>query len=135
MTYLRVCGRSGHYGRLVRRLGAEVVTRRGCDLSAAGRSKISFAVADAVDTALVGTKVQGAHPVLCGVRCTPVSVFKHPRYTAALPLLSDRATKRELTPRVAKASRTADVGETHVRLEPGGLRARLLLRLDRLAFT
>lgn len=135
MTHLRVCGRSGHDGRLVRRLGADAVTRRGCDLSAAGRSKFSFGVAEAVDTALIGTEVQRLVRHCVAYVAPAVSVVQHPRCTAALPWLPDRAAKRELTPRVAKALTMADVGEAHVRLEAGGLRARLLRRLDRLAFT
>lgn len=126
---------------LVRRLGADVVVRRGAGFAAGVRSHFPDGVDGAADGALMheglapavkdggtivtvrGYKGSGER----GVQFQPILVSEYSRARDKLDRLRQQAEAGELTLRVADVLPKEQAAEAHRRLEAGGVRGRLVI--------
>lgn len=134
---------------LVRSLGAHVVVPRGDGFADAVRAEFPDGVDGIADGALLGAaalpalKDDGAiatlrgyqgedapDEVARGVRFEPVLVSQYVTNTAALDRLRQQVEDGTITLRVADVLPAAEAGETHRRLEAGGVRGRLVIDLS-----
>src|SRR4051794_1612882 len=127
--------------QLVRRLGADVVVRRGDDVAARIREKFPDGVDGLADgsvqdaVVLPAVKDGGAMATVRGyrgdgqrgVRVFPTLVRRVAEGRAALGGLGEQVGEGALPPRVARAFPAEQAAEAHRVLEAGGVRGRLVL--------
>ena len=126
---------------LVRRLGADVVVRRGDDVATRIREQFPDGVDGLADGAvqdaavLPAVKDGGVVTTVRGyrgdgqrdLRVSPVLVRRYAENADALDRLRAQVEKGQLTLRVAQTYPAADAAAAHRRLEAGGVRGRLVL--------
>jgi NADPH:quinone reductase len=126
---------------LVKRLGADIVVRRGDRLAEGIRAAIPDGVDGVVDAALYtdaivpairdGGAVTSARQHVGSsersIRWHVVSIIEHTTRSDVLNTLRDLVEKGALTPRVADTLPAARAADAHRRLEAGGVRGRLVL--------